>query len=242
VLSDAVIVHEGTLPALLLPGGGVDLLLVARRPKEAGHDVGDIIVLARRERGIEPPLLRGCAVRLALEVGVFRVVSGLPSHPPDGFHYPCASLRALLAGARGPDDTFSAERAVELLSEKTESAGSLVGQRLRAAREIVSIARGSAGIRTVHDWAGRAGISTRTLERTLCLGGDVTPKSFLRCLRLDRTVAALAGPARLTDVADMTGFSDQSHMTRELREMTGRTPAGLRAEVRSGKIHIRESW
>ena len=53
------------------------------------------------------------------------------------------------------------------------------------------------------------------------------PKHLLRILRVQSTIAAIhRAPLRsLVDVAAMLGYSDQAHMNRDFRLLTGNTPA-----------------
>jgi AraC-like DNA-binding protein len=61
-------------------------------------------------------------------------------------------------------------------------------------------------------------------------------------LRLQATLRALDGDAPLADLASSTGFADQAHATREIKRVTGLTPARLRDELhrdRGGDAAIR---
>ncbi|RYG53855.1 AraC family transcriptional regulator, partial [bacterium] len=58
-----------------------------------------------------------------------------------------------------------------------------------------------------------------------------TPHQFVMSLRVDRARELLvAGRHTPTDVAAMTGFADQSHLTRHLRRQLGVTPGALRKQ------------
>ena len=57
-----------------------------------------------------------------------------------------------------------------------------------------------------------------------------------RVLRLQATIRAIdRGGESLAQLACDTGFSDQAHATRELQQLTGLTPARLRAALRSAR-------
>jgi AraC-like DNA-binding protein len=90
----------------------------------------------------------------------------------------------------------------------------------------------SAGKTRIETAARVAGMSIRGFQIRFreCVG--TTPKEFARLMRLQATLRALDGDSRLSDLAADTGFSDQAHATRELRRVTGLTPARLRAELR----------
>jgi AraC-like DNA-binding protein len=51
--------------------------------------------------------------------------------------------------------------------------------------------------------------------------------------RLRRAADALQRGRSLADAAHEAGFADQAHLTRQMREMMGLTPAGLLPIVRS---------
>ena len=58
----------------------------------------------------------------------------------------------------------------------------------------------------------------------------VGPKAFARLVRFDRTQHLLRDPgADLATVAAACGYSDQAHLTREVRAFSGVTPAAFRA-------------
>jgi AraC-like DNA-binding protein len=76
-------------------------------------------------------------------------------------------------------------------------------------------------------WSQRHFIAQFTRE----LG--VSPKVFARMLRFGRVVRALriGQAADLADLAVRAGYHDQSHLTRDVREFAGTTPAALRQSL-----------
>jgi AraC-like DNA-binding protein len=54
--------------------------------------------------------------------------------------------------------------------------------------------------------------------------------------RLRRAAEALQRGQSLADAATEAGFADQAHLTRQMREMMGLTPAGLLPIVRSHSL------
>ena len=61
----------------------------------------------------------------------------------------------------------------------------------------------------------------------------LTPKEFARLARLQATLRALdGGDESIAALAGDGGFADQAHATRELRRVTGLTPARLRSALR----------
>jgi AraC-like DNA-binding protein len=61
----------------------------------------------------------------------------------------------------------------------------------------------------------------------------MAPHRWLLRHRIDRAKALLRGSeAPLAEIADACGFSDQSHLTRVFRSLTGTSPGAWRREVR----------
>lgn len=69
--------------------------------------------------------------------------------------------------------------------------------------------------------------NARTLHRQFQSACGYGPKHFQRIMRVQNAIrAAHAAPGpRLACVAQMAGYADQAHMTRDFRDITGFTPA-----------------
>ena len=81
--------------------------------------------------------------------------------------------------------------------------------------------------------ARAASLSIRSFQTRFRAAVGLTPKEFARLMRLQATLRALDGSdAGISALASDGGFADQAHATRELRRVTGQTPARLRAELR----------
>lgn len=73
-------------------------------------------------------------------------------------------------------------------------------------------------------------VSSRQLQRRLLSAVGYTPKTLHRILRFQRLLAlaaAAGGDASLSALALRAGYADQAHMTRDLGELAGRTPAAV---------------
>jgi AraC-like DNA-binding protein len=74
-------------------------------------------------------------------------------------------------------------------------------------------------------------IGERRLRRRFAAAIGYGPKTFQRVLRLQRALRLAGGSARpgasLAMIAAEAGYADQAHMSRELRALTGRSPAAL---------------
>ena len=78
-------------------------------------------------------------------------------------------------------------------------------------------------------------VSTRHLRRLLIEHSGLEPRAINRVARLQRFVreGQHAWPSvSLSTLAATAGYSDQAHMTREVRELTGTTPMNLLRERR----------
>lgn len=86
---------------------------------------------------------------------------------------------------------------------------------------------------TLHDLASAAGIGRYELIRAFHRAHGLTPYAYLIQMRIERARQLLARGARPINVAQATGFADQSHLTRMFRRLTGVTPARYARGVRS---------
>lgn len=101
--------------------------------------------------------------------------------------------------------------------------------RCRRVLDMVDAVDGAASVR---DLAQEFGLSARTLERILMEQVGLHPKQLLRHVRLQRALARLrTGSLRGADLAAACGYTDPSHMTKEFRLLTGRTPGAFRPGV-----------
>jgi AraC-like DNA-binding protein len=100
---------------------------------------------------------------------------------------------------------------------------------VRVREAVALLARGS----EVHATARTLGITERSLHRDLTRWSGLKPKSLARILRMQRALAAIrVGRAPLALLALQMGYADQAHMTRELKALTGFTPAEIVRSVR----------
>ncbi len=74
-----------------------------------------------------------------------------------------------------------------------------------------------------------AGVSRRTMQRTIRAMTGRPPSFWMQLGRARRAARALSTDAPLSGIAVEHGFSDQAHMTREFRRWFALTPGRLRA-------------
>lgn len=87
----------------------------------------------------------------------------------------------------------------------------------------------SRGVASIRDLASAVGWSERTLERRFAQEVGVSPKSLLRTVRFHSLLSALAREPNESwaSLACDCGFSDQPHLTREVRQFAGCSPTRL---------------
>jgi AraC-like DNA-binding protein len=130
-------------------------------------------------------------------------------------------LRAALAGSDRWDDRFSELRAA--LAEKFHTNRSVDPEVAFVWRELMA----SRGHRRIGDLAAEAGWSRKRLWSRFTAQIGVTPKRAAMIVRLTPAIEALVAGAAIADVAARCGYADQAHLTRDLRELSGYTPASL---------------
>lgn len=125
-------------------------------------------------------------------------------------------------------------------AERAEVAGGLLARHLADAHPPDALVR--AAIRwlaanpqgRVHDLGRVLHISDRQLQRRMLAASGYPPKTLHRILRFQRLLALAArGDAPLSTLALRAGYADQAHMTRELRDLSGRPPTSLLASADS---------
>lgn len=75
--------------------------------------------------------------------------------------------------------------------------------------------------------AAEVGISESRLAHLFASDLGLTFRAYVRWLRLQRAVVAIAGGASLTEAAHTAGFSDSSHLTRVCRRAFGAAPSAF---------------
>ena len=89
--------------------------------------------------------------------------------------------------------------------------------------------KNSKSIDNVHQTAQKMGISNRHLQKICNKHIGLTPKEILRVERFTRTIINRIKPNHYnwTDIAHITGYTDQSHLIAEYQQLIGRTPFQL---------------
>jgi AraC-like DNA-binding protein len=83
--------------------------------------------------------------------------------------------------------------------------------------------------RPVSATADELGIGARQLHRRSLAAFGYGPKTLARILRLQRALTTARSGVSLAETAARAGYVDQAHLTKDVRELTGTTPARLLA-------------
>ncbi len=101
-------------------------------------------------------------------------------------------------------------------------------ERARAPHEglvrAVRLAETTAGATSVRSLAAAAGTSTRQLERRFATDVGLSPKRFLRVLRVHGAARLLGEGTSPVETALRCGYFDESHLHRDFRLVTGGPP------------------
>ncbi|MHA7777783.1 AraC family transcriptional regulator [Roseibium sp. M-1] len=123
------------------------------------------------------------------------------------------------------------ERTLVAIAVRTEAAEDILGNALADENDlddvIVALTWPQANAEAV---SKQAGVSLRTLQRRF-REEALPPPEYWRLLgRARRAACLLPSSLPLAEIAADCGFSDQAHMTRDLRRWFGRSPAQLRRD------------
>jgi len=88
--------------------------------------------------------------------------------------------------------------------------------------------------------ARKLGISAAHASRSVQKSHGMSPQLLRRELRRRHAMSLLCGDMPIIEIAALSGFSDQSHLTRLVRELTGLPPATWRRQVKCVQDSIRE--
>ncbi|MEV7021266.1 helix-turn-helix transcriptional regulator [Kitasatospora sp. NPDC093558] len=201
--------------APVLPDGCMDLLWTDGRLLVAGPDT----------RAFRPgPGLAGPWAGVRFYPGTAPALLGVPAHELRDRRVDLADLRPAAEVRRltaridaAPDPAVALEDLALRLAADAGPADRL----LRAVVE--SLAAG----RSVTATADHVGLGERQLHRRSLTAFGYGPKTLARILRLQRALALARSGVPFADTAARTGFADQAHLARDVRELTGMPLTGL---------------
>ena len=118
---------------------------------------------------------------------------------------------------------FTAKLISEMCSEKIIEAGNAPGN-LQLERAAECLASDLDQKISLDDAADAAGLSKYYLLRSFKARYGISPHLFRLQKRIDAARKLIQKGLTLSDVAVLTGFTDQSHLTNQFRKYTGATP------------------
>ena len=201
---------------LVVPDGVADVLL--------GLEGGDAVLVGPALTGERVRLPAGTSVRgLRLRPAMVGPMLGISAHELLGETVPVRDLvdaptaRLLEAATLGDDAALErlGQRAMRRADPRVQA----------AARSLAS----DPAVR-IDDLTAATGMSPRQLRRRFVAQAGIGPKAFARIARLQgflRRAERAPASAGLAELAFASGYSDQPHLTREVRELTGLSPAQL---------------
>jgi AraC-like DNA-binding protein len=123
----------------------------------------------------------------------------------------------------GAEDPAALPGAFERLLEQRLTGSLAVDRTVDEAVRAILRARGNLSITSL---APALGVTRQHLARRFAMHVGVSPKMFARVARVRRAVAKARVAAQVdwAALALETGYYDQSHLARDIRELTGRAP------------------
>lgn len=204
----------------VLPDGRVDLVWAAD---------GDVVVIGPQTRSLGRPLPPHVVViGVRFPPGVGPSLLGVPAHELADMHVsleaidarPAISLRRHLGAIEQPAEARAA--IARVIARRVDSYDLVVR------RGAALLAAPDARVDRVAD---ELGVSVRQLERRFNEAVGYGPMTLRRILRFRRLLGELErGRERaggLARIAATIGYSDQAHLTRETRELSGLSPVRL---------------
>ncbi|MGK9167524.1 helix-turn-helix domain-containing protein [Inquilinus limosus] len=224
------------LPVVVVPDGCVDLLWVGGRLVVAGPDLtaqhpllppGDPVVAVRFRPGAA---LRWLGLPMSEVTG--RQVDLVDLHRPWAHD---------LASRIGEARTV-AERMARLAAGLARIAPEVAPPAPEMALTFRLLGRGAeeTGLVALRE---KLGISERSLRRRCHETFGYGPKTLDRILRFQRflTLAEAGEEAGLSALAFAAGYADQAHLTREVRRLSGLTPAAILGQIAVSETGQREA-
>lgn len=146
------------------------------------------------------------------------------------------ALRDALLTCHTPAERL--QRLAGWLEQRIRDSASLVSAPKRVAAAAMQFYDTRGEAITIAEVAGGLQVGRRQLERDFRRWLGVSPNTYARLVRFQRAVTSVTAGQELIQVAAQHGYADQSHMTREFREMALTTPRKI-ARLRHRHASVR---
>jgi len=111
---------------------------------------------------------------------------------------------------------------------------------LAAGRELVEVLESGAETTTA-GLARRFGVAERTISRRFERACGLTARDMVRIVRFHHAREGIKRGLDLAEIADLAGYADQAHMTREFRHFAGITPVPARQPAAYDALYTQRS-
>lgn len=198
----------------VLPDGCMDLLWHEGRLVIAGPDTRAYVTEG------EPSAWAG----VRFYPGTAPALLGVPAHEMRDRRveladvWPAAEVRRVTAQVNAADDPASGLEQVAL----ERAAGTDPPDPLL--RQVVTALDAGRPVATTAD---ELGVGARQLHRRCLTAFGYGPKTLARVLRLQRALALARSGVPLAETAARSGFADQAHLARDVKELAGMPPTDL---------------
>jgi AraC-like DNA-binding protein len=223
-------IGNGRARSAFVPGGFADLLWIAGKPWVGGTYRAAVI-----EDANDAPV-----IAVALRPGVLTSWTGIAAEDLVDVRLPLATVfpeiasRLVSAVADECDPTVIASRLENTIAAdlaRLEPPDNSYAALSRA------FALPHVATHTTRQIADSLGASERTLRRRCASLFGYGPKTLERILRIQRFLRMARSPhADVAELAHAAGYSDQPHLTREARVLTGLTPKSIVAQVAAQRM------
>ena len=159
------------------------------------------------------------ATGLRFHPGVLPALLDVPAGPLRDARVPLDAMAPALARRAVAELAAGVPATTVLTALAARLPGDLRDRGPRAAA--VRLARGASAA----DTADALGWTTRTLHRRCLAAFGYGPATLRRVLRFRRAIALLRAGVAPADVAARAGYADQPHLSRDVREFAGLSPA-----------------
>jgi AraC-like DNA-binding protein len=209
----------------------------------AGRTVASEVLLAgvhhRATHVVQPSRQEG--IQLSVDPLLARALFGRPAveladtmHDESAFDPRLRRLWNRVGATAGWEDRFALV-AEELGRRLADTSAGAPRAEVVAAWRLLRLRKGRV---SVEELSRHVLLSSRQLRELFRRELGVTPKSAARLFRLERALARMAADVRsgstpsLAGIAADCGYADQSHLSREVAELLGRSPSAWVAEER----------
>lgn len=206
-------------PARILPDGCLDLIWTDGALLVAGPDTRAHLMLDRADAYF---------AGLRFAPGTGPLLLGIPASELRDQRVPLASIWNAPDVRRLEEHIAAAGESIEAAAAALEHAAVT---RLRSAAPpdpvTRAVTRGLASGTSVAETARAVGLSDRQLLRRSLAAYGYGPKTLARILRFTRALDLARAGTEFAAVAAATGYSDQAHLARDVRELAGLPLSGL---------------